>query len=224
MQHKDRIYLITGATGAIGEATARAAAQAGAQLVLAGRTVAKLVKLADSIEAEGGVPPVLFPVDLAGAGPADYEEMGAALRGQFGRVDGVVHLAATMQGLTPLGAIEPERWQKTLNSNLSAPFLINQALEPLLRASSAGRIVFIGEDAGQVRKAYWGAYGVSKAGLATLADITREELESSSIDVHLYTPPPTRSKLRGQVFISEDPGKLASPETAAGAILDLLAP
>lgn len=215
------VILMTGATGSIGTATALAAAEIGAELILAGRQVVKLERLADRLEDAGGPVPVLYPVDLAGAGSDDYAEMAAAIERECGRLDAVVHLAADFPALTPLMHSDDATWQRAMMVNLHAVFLISRAVYPLLRAAR-GRLVVTLDDPQRVGAAYWGAYGVAKVALGGLVGMMADEWEADGIRVFGIVPPPTRSRLRGTAFM-EDSGPLAEPDAVAPHYLKLLA-
>ena len=218
---KDRVVLITGATGGIGRAAAIAAAGAGATTVLLGRKVRPLEKLYDVIEAHGGHA-ALYPLDLEGATPRDYEEMAQTLEREFGRLDGVVHGAAYFAGLQPLAAVEPLDWLRTLHVNVSAPFLLTQACLSLLGRAPDASVVFLLDDCDRVSRAHWGAYGVGKHALAGLVSILHEESDSSPVRVHALLPPPLRTALRRTAYFGENSLELPQPDSIAPALVYLL--
>ncbi len=217
-----RIVLVTGATGALGSATARACARAGATVVLLSRTIPKLEKLYDAIVAEGGAQPAIYPLDLAGASEKDYFDLATTLKEQLGALHGVVHCAAELGNLGPLVDVTGERWQRLLHVNLTAPFLMTRELLPLLIKSGAGTAVFIGDSGVGDGKAYWGAYGVAKIALRGYTRILADETEGFGLGVHLFTPDPMRGPIRRSAFPGENPESLATPETQAEHIVRLL--
>ena len=170
----DRVVLITGAAGGLGRAGALAVARAGGTPVLLGRKVRPLEKLYDEIEAAAGVRAAIYPLDLEGATPRDYEEMAATIGREFGRLDGIVHAAAHFAGLQPAAAIDPLDWLRTLHVNLSAPFLLTQACMTLLGSAPDASVVFVLDDLDRVGRAHWGAYGVGKHALAGLVSILHQ--------------------------------------------------
>jgi len=137
-----RVILVTGAYGGLGEAAARACAQAGATLVLLGRKVPKLSRTYDAVKAIGPQP-ALYPLDLAGADPADYEAMADTLEREMGGLHGILHCAAEFTGLKPLEATPPEEFVRNLHVNLTAPWLLTQACLPLLRKAADSAVVFV---------------------------------------------------------------------------------
>ena len=221
---KDRVILVTGAGDGIGRATALAAAAHGATVVLLGRTVAKLTAVYDAIEAAGGAQPAIYPIDFEGATAHDFAVMAERLDQAFGRVDGVVHCAATFPYLSRIDDYDPETWGKVLQVNLSAPFMVTQACLPLLRRSQDASIVFLSDTVGRHGRAYWGAYGVAKFGLEGLMQTLADELAHSAIRVNSLDPGPTRTQLRAQTYPVEDPAHLKPPEAVAPLLLWLLGP
>ena len=87
---QDRTVLITGAAGGLGSAAAVACAQAGATVILLGRKVAALNRVYDAVKAVGPEP-ILYPLDLEGASPDDYDQLAQAIEAEFGKLDGVLH-------------------------------------------------------------------------------------------------------------------------------------
>ncbi len=220
-----RVILITGAAGGLGRASALLCAQAGATVLLADRKTRALEPVYDEIAALPDVPqPVLQPMDLQGASPMEYHGFAQSVERQLGRLDGVVHAAAKMEGLTPLGMLAPETWISTLHVDLSAPFLLTQACMPLLLEREDSAVVFVLDDPARMGRAHWGAYGVAKAGLEGLASILHEETDETPMRVHALVPAPMRTALRRTVWTGEDPATIAPPDAAARAVLYLLSP
>ncbi|HEU4664672.1 MAG TPA: SDR family NAD(P)-dependent oxidoreductase [Dokdonella sp.] len=219
---RGRVVLVTGATGGLGRASALAVAAAGATAVLLGRKVRPLEMLYDEIEHLGGATPALYPMDLAGATPKDYADLAAAVERECGRLDGIVHAAAHFDTLQPFEQQTPEEWNRNLQVNVTAPFLLTQACMPLLRRASDAAVVFVFDDPARVGNAYWGGYGVSKWALEGLASIVHEETESSSVRTHALLPGPMRTTLRRAAYYGEDTLAQPDPAEAAQAVAWLL--
>lgn len=217
-----RTVLLVGATGGLGRASALACAEAGASVVLLGRKVSALEKLYDEIEALGGSAPAIYPLNLEGATPADYEELAATLERECGGLDGLVHAAAHFAGLQPLAQLKPEEWMRVLQVNLNGPFLLTQALLPLLQRSADASVVFVEDDPARMRKSFWGAYGVAKAALSGLAAILHDETENTSVRVASLLPPPMRSALRRMAYFGENTLQRPEPAEFAAAVVYLL--
>ncbi|HEX6832009.1 MAG TPA: SDR family NAD(P)-dependent oxidoreductase [Rudaea sp.] len=219
---RDRVVLIVGAGGALGRASALAAARAGAVVVLLGRKVRVLEKLYDEIAASGAPTPAIYPLDLEGATPKDYSDLAETVEREFGRLDGIVFAAAHFDGLRALADVEPLAWMRALHVNLSAPFLIAQACAPLLHRANDASVVFVLDDPDRIGKAFWGGYGVAKHGLAGLMSILHQEWENGPVRVHGLLPGPMRSMLRRTAYFGEHSLHLPTADAAADAVVDLL--
>ncbi|HET8940891.1 MAG TPA: SDR family NAD(P)-dependent oxidoreductase [Rudaea sp.] len=220
-----RVVLITGASGGLGRATALAAAGAGASVVLLGRKVRALEKVYDEISAiDGAAEPAMYPLDLSGATPADYAELAERIEQQCGRLDGLVHAAAHFDELQPAVDIEPEKWLRCLQVNVTAPYLLTQACVALMRKATDASVVFVLDDPQRMGKAYWGGYGVAKHALAGLVSILHEEWENTTVRVHAVVPPPMRTALRRSAYYGENTMQLPLPDASAEAVVHLLGP
>jgi len=163
-----RVVLLTGAHGGLGEAAARACAAAGATVVLLGRRVPKLNRVYDAIEAAGGPTPAIYPLDLEGAGPTDYEQLAETIERECGRLDGILHAAADFKGLMSLAGSAPEDLLRAIHVNLTAPLLLTRACLPLLSQREDASVVFVLDDLDRLGRAHWGGYGLAKHALADL--------------------------------------------------------
>lgn len=212
--------LITGATGGLGRALALECARRGARVILVDRNKRQLERLCDEIEALGAPAPGFCDVDLATVGPEALGELAAGLSEAYGGLHGLVHAAARFDGLRPVDQITPEDWLLSLQVNLNVAWLLTVVCLPALR-DTRGKVVFLldGDAAGT---AYWGAYGVSKAGVATLAATLAEELEGSGCEIIALDPGPMRTDLRASAYLAEDPSTIPPPEEAAARIADRL--
>jgi NAD(P)-dependent dehydrogenase (short-subunit alcohol dehydrogenase family) len=217
----NRVVLVTGASGALGDAASRACAQAGATMVLLGRRVPKLNRLFDAI-AGIGPQPAIYPLDLLGASPSDYAELAQRIESEFGRLDGILHAAAEFRGLTPLANTEPEDFVNALHVNVGAPFLLTQACLPLLRRAPDSAIVFVIDDLARIGRAYWGGYAVAKHALVGMVKVLADELENSPVRVSALQPGPMQTPLRAKAFMTEAPGKWPQAAAYADACVHLL--
>lgn len=216
-----RIALVTGASRGIGRATAKALAAAGAHVVAVARTVGGLEELDDEIRGLGGAA-TLVPLDLTDAD--GVARLGAALYERHGRLDVLVGNAGIAGPSSPLGHIDLKPWNDVIAINLTANFQLVRCMEPLLRASDAGRAVFITSGAANKATAYLGPYAVSKAGVETLARVWANETATTAIRVNLFNPGPIRTRMRATVMPGEDPMTLDTPDQAAEFILPLCLP
>nr|WP_221195628.1 SDR family NAD(P)-dependent oxidoreductase [Luteibacter sp. Sphag1AF] len=219
-----RVILVTGATGGLGGEVARHVALAGATVVISGRKVRALEKLYDELVALGAPQPVIHPLDLESATPADYAALADGIAADLGRLDGVVHAAAHFNELTPMSMHKPDDWLRALQVNVSAPFALTQACMPLLTAAPDSAVVFVLDDAQLVSRAHWGAYGVSKAGVERMTAILHAENSRDVLRVHAVLPAPMRTSLRRSAYYGEDTSRRPLPTEAAKAVTWLLSP
>jgi len=219
-----RQVLIVGASGALGRACALAAADRGASVVLLGRRVAALEKLYDEIEALGAPQPAIYPMNLEGATPADYAELGSRLLEGCGRIDGVISAVGRLHGLTPIEHFEPEEWLRTLQVGVNSPFLLLQALLPALTASSAQpKVLFFVDEIERATRPYWGAYGVAQAALRALIGMVAGEWSGQGIGVMGVLPAPLASAFRRKALVGESAEGLVAPARYAEFATWLLA-
>lgn len=219
-----RQILVVGASGALGRACALAAADHGASVVLLGRRVAALEKLYDEIEALGAPQPAIYPMNLEGATPADYAELGSRLLDGCGRIDGIVHAAGRLHGLTPIEHFDPEEWLRTLQVGVNAPFLLLQALLPALKASALQpRVLYFVDEIERATRAYWGAYGVAQAALRALIGMAASEWATQGVGVIGVLPAPLASAFRRKALVGEAADALVPPSRYAELAAWLLA-
>lgn len=218
---KGRVILIAGAAGGLGSAAAVACARAGASTVLLGRKVAPLNRVYDAIKAVG-TEPMLYPLDLEGAGPDDYDQLAEALDGEFGRLDGLLHCAAEFKGLTPLLHTDPADFARAIHVDLTARWWLTQACLPLLQKSDAGAVVFALDDAERSGGAFWGGYGLAQAGQATLVSMLQAELGERGPRVSGFRPGPMRTALRGKAYQPNTDLDARPPAEVADAVVALL--
>lgn len=221
----NRVILVTGAGEGIGKAAAKTLALHGATVILLGRTVHKLEKVYDEIMAQGSSEPIILPLDLKGANITDYQNIGKLITDELGRLDGILHNAAVLGGLTTIELQDVKKWFDLIQTNLHAPFLITHALLPLLKKSPDARILFTADQVGLHGQAYWGAYGVAKAGLINLMQILADELEvNTKIRVNAIIPPATATRIRKQAYPAILHEAIADPSDYMNYYLYLMGP
>ncbi len=223
--HAGRVILVTGASDGIGQALALALARQGAVVGLLGRSQRKLARTYDRIVEAGGPKPALLPFNLETAAAPEYDALAAALESEFGRLDGLAHVAGILGDLSPIERYDVPTWCRVLHVNLTAPFILTQVLLPLLRRSEDASIVFTSSTVGRTGRAYWGAYAVSKFGTEGLMQVVAQEMaETTHIRANSVNPGPTRTSMRRQAFPAEDPARLNAPEEILPPYLYLLGP
>lgn len=220
---RGRVIAITGAGEGIGRALALTAAAHGAQLVLIGRTVAKLEQVHRRIVELNRAKASIAALDLEHAVARDYDQLADAVQTRYGRLDGLVHNAGILGMLAPIEHYDVPTWCRVLHVNLTAAFALTQVLLPALHASQDASIIFTSSGAGRVAKAYWGAYAVSKFGVEALSQTLADELEAGGrIRVNALNPGAVRTRLRAQAYPAEDPRALVRPEDVLRPYLWLL--
>lgn len=216
---KDRIALVTGATRGIGQQAALGLARAGAHVIALGRTQGALEALDDEIFAATGQHATLVPIDLKA--PDGLDALGAHIFERFGRLDILVHAAAVLGGISPTGHIDPKRWDETVAVNLTASWRLIRSLEPLLRASDAGRAIFLTTGRVVRPKAFWGAYAATKAGMEALVRCWADEMEETAVRAVLLDPSTMRTRMRAEAYPGEDPATVTDPAEIAPLIVQL---
>lgn len=219
---KDRIALITGASRGIGRAVAEKFAAEGAHVLLIARTREALEQVDDAIRSLSGTA-TLIPLNLA-HGPK-IDALGPTLYERFGKLDILVGNAAILGRLSPLTHIPSQHWEQVLRVNVTANWRLIRTLDPLLRRSDAGRVIFVtSSGVANSARAYWAPYSVSKAALECLAKTYANETQDSPIKVNLIDPGATATSMRAEAYPGEDQSTLKTPEEVAEVIVRLAMP
>lgn len=213
-----RVALITGASRGIGRAVALRFAAEGAHTILIARTQGALEELDDEIRALGAAA-TLVPADLTEFDTIDG--MGAAVFERFGRLDVLVGNAGVLGTLGPLAHADPKMWDQTMAINVTANWRLIRSFDPLLKASEAGRAIFVTSGAATADRAYWGAYAVGKAALEALVRTYAADVATTGVRVNMINPGATRTDMRAQAYPGEDPETLKTPDTITGLFVDL---
>lgn len=216
-----RVALVTGASRGIGRAAALAFAEAGAHIVALARTSGALEELDDEIQAAGGSA-TLVPADLADA--AAIERLGPALLQRWGKLDILLANAGILGPLAPLTHVSAKEWAQIFDINVSANWRLLKSVEPALKASDAGRAIFLSSGAAHKCLAYWGPYSISKAALEAMARSYANETLKTSLKVMLVNPGPLRTRMRAQAMPGEDPMTLKTPEELAPHLVEIASP
>jgi len=219
----DRVALVTGASRGIGAALAVALARLGAQCVLIARTQGGLEETDDAIRAATGRNATLLPFDLRKQ-ENELDMLGPSIVERFGRLDVLVHCAGVLNKLTPVAHIEPRDWNEVVAVNLTAAWRLIRTCDPPLRASDAGRAVFVTTGRVARPKAYWGMYGASKAGMEHLVLTWAQEVAKTPLRVNLLDPGVVATRMRALAMPGEAPATLPKPADVAPAIAALCLP
>lgn len=216
-----RIALVTGASRGIGAACAIALAKAGAHVVLTGRDVRALEGVEDTIHAAGGQS-TIAPLDLAEGD--SIARLASAIAGRWDKLDILVISAAYLPTLTPVTQIEPKQFNQAITTNLLATQALLAAFDPLLKRSGQGRIIGMTSSVGSQPRAYWAAYGATKAAFESLLDSYAQEVEKiGGVKVAIVDPGATRTAMRAKAYPGEDPQSVKPAEIVGDQLVDLLA-
>ncbi|HEX5239003.1 MAG TPA: SDR family NAD(P)-dependent oxidoreductase [Sphingomicrobium sp.] len=215
-----KLALVTGASRGIGAATAKALASAGAHVILVARTTAGLEEVEERIHEAAGTA-TIAPLDLV-----DGESIGklaVAVAERWEKLDILVLNAAMLGSLSPVQDIDPKEYSRLLSLNLLANQALIAAFDPLLKRAERADIVVLTSSVGRAPRAFWGAYGSSKAALETLLGAYADETEyTGRICVHIVDPGATRTRMRALAFPGEEPESVKPPEVVAQAVVERL--
>ena len=220
-QLENRVAVVTGASRGLGRAIALALAKEGAHIIALARTQGGLEELDDEIKALGGSA-TLVPSDIKDY--AAIDRLGAAIFERWKRLDILIGNAGILGKLTPLGHVDPKVFEDVMAVNVTANWRLIRSLDPLLRASDAGRAVFITSGVAQNPMPYWGPYSISKAALEAMVRTYAAENSSTAVCANCFSPGATRTKMRAQAMPGEDPVTLPTPEEVAAQLVALCVP
>ncbi len=212
-----KVWLITGAAGALGSALARKVMAGGADCIALDRQSGALDALHDELQERHGRAPALMPMDLAGAGPDDYQRLAEAVEAEFGRIDVLIHNAATFQALRPMLQQQPGEWLEIVQTSLTAPYMLTAVLSPLMTADST--IVFVDDGHCLDHPGGWGAFGVAQAGRRQMEKTLQADRARNGARVIGVDPGPFYSRLRVAVWPSDSPEHLPSADSAAEKVI-----
>ena len=213
----NQVALVTGASAGIGAATAQALAAAGAHVILTARSDRKLEDIEQAIHQAGGTA-TIAPLDLAESD--GISRLATAIAHRWDRLDIMVICGAILPQLTPVTQIDQSAFSKALTVNLLATQALIGAFDPLMKRSDNARIIGLTSSVGSAPRAYWGAYGATKAAFETLLACHAQEVEKiSNVRVAIVDPGATRTAMRARAYPGEDPASVKPPETVAPRIL-----
>ena len=212
-----KLALVTGASRGIGAATAEALGAAGAHVILVARTAKALEAVEERIHAAGGNA-TIAPLDLTEG--ESIGKLASAIAERWEKLDMLILNAAMLGALTPVQDIDPKEYSRLLSLNLLANQAMVAAFDPLLRRADKADIIVLTSSVGTAPRAFWGAYGSSKAALETLLGAYADETEHTGrMRVHIVDPGATRTRMRALAFPGEEPDSLKPPEAVAQAIV-----
>jgi NAD(P)-dependent dehydrogenase (short-subunit alcohol dehydrogenase family) len=216
-----RVALVTGASRGIGYFIAKGLAAAGGHVIAVARTVGGLEELDDEIKAAGGAA-TLVPLDLTDMKGID--RIGGSIHERWGKLDILVANAAILGVVGPIGHIEAKTFEKVMAINVTATWRLIRSVDPLLRASDAGRAILMSSGAAHSARAFWGPYASSKAAVEALGRSWADETKNMALRVNCVNPGATRTAMRALAMPGEDPATLPHPSEVAEKIIPLASP
>ena len=215
-----KVALVTGASRGIGAATAKALAAQGAHVIITARTAKDLEAVEDAIFNAGGNA-TIAPLDLTDGD--SIARLATAVTERWGKLDVLVLNAAMLGTLAPVPAIDGAEFARLFTLNVTAQQVLIASFDALLRKSDAGRLVALTSSVGAAPRAFWGAYGASKAALETLVASYGEEVRNlSAVRTAIVDPGRTRTQMRAKAYPGEDPATVKEPSVVADAIVAML--
>lgn len=215
-----KLALVTGASRGIGAATAEALAREGAHVILVARTASALEQVEDRIH-EGGGTATIAPLDLTDGDAIG--KLAAAVTDRWGRLDLLVLNAAMLGSLSPVEHIDAKEYARILSINLLANQALIAAFDPLLRQSEGAEVIAVTSSVARAPRAFWGAYGSSKAALEALLGAYADETEyTGKLRVTILDPGATRTRMRALAFPGEEPESVKPPEMVAERLVELV--
>ena len=214
-----QLALVTGASRGIGAATATALGAAGAHVILTARTAKGLEEVEETIFAAGGSA-TIAPLDLAESD--SIARLATAIGERWDALDIMVLNAAMLGSLAAVPSIDPKEFAQLLTLNVSAQAAMIAAFDPMLKHARSARIIGVTSSVGRTPRAYWGAYGASKAAFETLLAAYGDEMSGiSGIRTAILDPGATRTKMRARAYPGEDPASVKDPQVVADRIVAL---
>jgi NAD(P)-dependent dehydrogenase (short-subunit alcohol dehydrogenase family) len=215
-----KLALVTGASRGIGAATAEGLAAAGAHVILTARSASALEEVEERIHAAGGSA-TIAPLDLTDSDAIG--KLSVAVGERWPSLEVLILNAAMLGSLTPVEHIDGKEFSRVLALNLLANQALISAFDPMLRQADRADVVAITSSVGAAPRAFWGAYGSSKAALETLLGAYADETSHAGrMRVHIVDPGATRTRMRALAFPGEEPDSVKPPEVVAAAILEQL--
>jgi NAD(P)-dependent dehydrogenase (short-subunit alcohol dehydrogenase family) len=216
-----RLALVTGASRGIGRATAIALAARGDHVICVARTVGGLEETDDACRAAGGSA-TLVPLDIRDG--AALDRLGASIFERWGKLDALFANAGVLGALSPLSHLEPKAFDELIAVNVTANWRLIRSLDPLLRASEAGRAVFVSSSVARKPRPFWGGYAMSKAAVESLALTYAAECADTAVRVNVLNPGGTATAMRAKAMPGEDPATIPQPADVAVLAAQMLAP
>jgi NAD(P)-dependent dehydrogenase (short-subunit alcohol dehydrogenase family) len=215
-----KVALITGGSRGIGKAVAVAYAREGAKVFICGRNEANLEEAAGEIRSVGG------EVGWRAADIGKVEEAGELVRevrSLYGTIDILVNNASILGPRVPIIHYPLSAWEDVIRVNLTAIFVVTQAVLGVMIPERRGSIINLSSGVGRVGKAKWGAYAAAKFGVEGFTQLLADEVKEYGIRVNAVNPGGTRTQMRAEAYPDEDELTLPTPEQITEVFIHLAA-
>lgn len=219
MNFHDKIVLVTGGTGGLGREVTMAFLQEGAKVIVTYRTPAEYADLVSAAERESAAPPTGANVDVTDA--QEVEKFIAGIVASHGRLDILVNTVGAYAGGVNLWEVDPHAYDRMLQPNLKAGFVLARAVVPRMIAQNRGWIVNIASKAAFDHAAGGSLYAASKAAALALMDSLAAEVKAYNINVNSILPSIIDTAANRKAMPDADFSKWPKPEEIAPVILFL---
>ena len=219
---ENKVILVTGAGDGIGREAAITFAKYGAEVILLGKTVAKLESVYDAIVNNGSKEPAIIPLDMNGATVKNYQDMAATISSEFGRLDGLLNNASILASLNPIEFVNEDSFDKVMKVNFKATFFLTQALLPVLKKATSPSVLFTSSSVGKQGRAFWGEYAFSKFATEGLMQTLADEYGHTHMRFNSINPGATKTRMRAKAYPGEDVALLKTPHDIMPGYLYLM--
>lgn len=211
-------YLVTGAAQGLGRSLVEALVARGHQVIMLDKELKALNILYDALNSDLVA---LYPMDLLGANIDHYKALQDTIKEHYQTLDGVFLNAAILPAFTPIEHFDYKQWYEVMHTNLDANFHLSQTTLPLLKQNPSKLVAMLDENI-HSHPAYYGAYGVAKAGLSQLMVTLAAELSSDPVSIYTAELETFATEARGRLFPGENPMSLPQTSEIAARILDVV--
>jgi len=221
---KGKVVIVSGGTGGIGLATAKAAAGLGASLVVADIDAARVATVAAELERAGAAGALGVAIDVRLED--DHARLVQATIERFGRIDALIVCAGILRkrGTPPKVLVDTstEEFDDVVGINLKGVFLANRAVLPTMIAQRSGIIINLSSVQGLQGRAYDSVYCASKFGVIGLSQAVADEVKTYGIKVQALMPAAVVTPMWEQNLPAPMPGDAIPPERIADLIVFML--
>ncbi len=215
-----KTYLITGAAKGLGKALAEQLTAANHQVILLDKDLKALNALYDNLVSDKNPDQVaLYPMDLLGATLDDYIELQENISRNYEQIEGIFLNAASLPAFTPIEHFDYKQWYEVIQTNLNANFHLIQQSIALMRNVKNAKVIAITDQNLKENPAYYGAYGVAKAGLTQMLKSLAAEHCEQCINCYTADLKAFATETRSRLFPGENPTTLPQVDAVARFVI-----